>query len=52
MAQKGDVMLESTMQFAPAFASAAQQKLAARPSDQPVEAASASGAPEHVRIAQ
>ena len=31
MAQKGDVMLESTMQFAPAFASAAQQKLAARP---------------------
>ena len=40
------------MQFAPAFASAAQQKLGARPSGQPVEAASASGVPEHVGIAQ
>ena len=40
------------MQFTPAGASAAHQKLGAGPPGPPVEAASASGAPEHARVAQ
>ena len=40
------------MQFTPAGASAAHQKLGAGPPGQPVEAASAAGAPERVRAAQ
>ena len=40
------------MQFTPAGASAAHQKLGARPSGPSVKAASASGAPEHARVAQ
>ena len=40
------------MQFTPAGASAAHQKLGAGPSGPPVEGASASGAPEHARVAQ
>ena len=39
------------MQFTPAGASAAHQKLGARPSGPSVKAASASGAPEHARVA-
>ena len=39
------------MQFTPAGASAAHQKLGAGPPGPPVEAASASGAPEHARVA-
>ena len=40
------------MQFTPAGASAAHQKLGAGPPGRPVEAASAAGAPERVRAAQ
>ena len=40
------------MQFTPAGASAAHQKLGAGPPGRPVEAASAGGAPEHARVAQ
>ena len=40
------------MQFTPAGASAAHQKLGAGPPGRPVEAASAGGAPERVRAAQ
>ena len=40
------------MQFTPAGASAAHQKLGAGPPDRLVEAASAGGAPERVRAAQ
>ena len=40
------------MQFTPAGASAAHQKLGAGPPGPPVEAASASGAPERARVAQ
>ena len=39
------------MQFTPAGASAAHQKLGAGPPGRPVEAASASGAPERARVA-
>ena len=39
------------MQFTPAGASAAHQKLGARPSGPSVKAASASGAPERARVA-
>ena len=40
------------MQFTPAGASAAHQKLGARPSGPSVKTASASGAPERARVAQ
>ena len=40
------------MQFTPAGASAARQKLGAGPPGRPIEAASAGGAPERVRAAQ
>ena len=40
------------MQFTPAGASAAHQKLGAGPPGRPVEAASAGGAPERVHVAQ
>ena len=40
------------MQFTPAGASAAHQKLGAGPSGPSVKAASASGAPERARVAQ
>ena len=38
------------MQFTPAGASAAHQKLGAGPPDRPVEATSAGGAPERVHV--
>ena len=40
------------MQFTPAGASAAHQKLGAGPPGRPIEAASAGGAPERVHVAK
>ena len=48
---KAHIVQESAMQFTPAGASAAHQKLGAGPPGPPVEAASASGAPERARVA-